>query len=1075
MKKASGRKDSSLASQPRISVFFASPSKKRAAPSTESHIDLTLSDEEPPAKKPKTVAAPGADQWRFTSSQSAPSESRNSREEASRNRRREEFKRVLLGDNNIFLRTPDEEARSEEVEEDVHQEAQEDDEDSADSDQAFKQLTDLFSHKSSKGKGKSKAASSSKLKTTHVSKAKNKVEDIGPSGQPYTPSEKQILQLIKENPGTVLMVEVGYKFYFHEDSAKIASKELGIIAYPRRNLLTASIPVHRRDVHLKKLLSQGHKVGVVEQTETAALKKVSDTRNTLFERKLAHLYTATTYVDELDSVDDLDKHAAPPLVCLTETSRHANDVGDRVSVGMISISPNTGDVVWDEFDDSLMRTELETRLVHTRPAELLLPDKGLSKTTEKVLKHFTEAALGERKIRTERFGGIMSYTDAFQFVSDFYADKTKLEGTDVNPTKLLAVVTDFPQQVVIVLAHAIKYLSAFRIADAFLGARFFTKFTNKSHMLLNGNTLTNLEIFRNETDYGSKGSLMWILDRTATKFGARLLKSWIARPLTNRRILQDRVDAVEEIISSSSKELVALRQVMKKLPDLAKGLCRIQYGKCTPQELAVILPAFDRIACVFDDYEGDADNAFKSKLLNEILQALPKLKAPVRELLNTISLKNAAQGKKELLWTNTAQHPALEELHLFIRTVEVELEEELKSIRKILKKPSLQWTSVPGSEYLVEVKKSENRTVPDDWEIASRTKYLTRYLTPRVRKKVEERARYKEALTAEANNAFASFLDQVAQNHYSMMRDAVNKLAAADCLLSFAHVALQEGYVRPEFTEEDTLEIVQGRHPMVEALRSDPFVPNSVEIGGNAPRSTIITGPNMGGKSSAVRMIALIAIMAQVGSYVPAESVKLGILDSILTRMGASDELARGRSTFMVEMSETSDILQTATKRSLVILDELGRGTSTADGMSIADAVLQHLVQDVQCKTLFITHYPLVAVDLEKRFPEDVRNLHMGYTTETRVNGTRDVTFLYRLMPGIAVESFGVECARLAGIPEEILQNASRRSESCQTVFENRSKRNKARKCAQLIDQCLSGQAERSATTEELRLMIDSV
>jgi DNA mismatch repair protein MSH3 len=216
---------------------------------------------------------------------------------------------------------------------------------------------------------------------------------------------------------------------------------------------------------------------------------------------------------------------------------------------------------------------------------------------------------------------------------------------------------------------------------------------------------------------------------------------------------------------------------------------------------------------------------------------------------------------------------------------------------------------------------------------------------------VQERDQYQESLDAEAQRSFLHFLDEIAQNHYGVMRDAVDKLAMADCLFSLALVSLQGNYVRPEFTDEDVLEIDEGRHPMVEALSSDPFVPVSVKIGAEEPRSKVITGPNMGGKSSAVRMIALIAIMAQIGSYVPARVVRLGMQDAILTRMGgewycldrarfyrtfigaASDDLARGRSTFMIEMSETSDILHTATARSLVLLDELGRGTSTFDGV----------------------------------------------------------------------------------------------------------------------------------------------
>ncbi|KAG8217898.1 muts domain V-domain-containing protein [Butyriboletus roseoflavus] len=1057
--------------QPRISSFFSQqPHVQEKRP--HSPIDLTLEDSEvdrqPPIKKLKVgKGISPTDQWRFDSTQK-PSIERPVAVNEDKKRRHAEFKRVLLAGNNNFARQRRHGDQGDQLSENESLQGQNDDDASAESDvsdEAFKNLTEMFSRKPNKAKGKTRLAPSAKCKGTS--------EGFGPSGQPYTPAELQ---------ASLTLLTVCMLIFTNVLVQPVAE------VYQRSPRGT-TIPVHRRDVHLKKLLSQGHKVGIVEQMETAALKKASETRNTLFERKLTHLYTATTYVDELESADDLDKYAAPPLVCFTEVSESGGTSEDHVSISMIAITPSTGDVVWDEFEgefrahlisllftrkglDTIMRSELETRLVHTRPAELVLPEQGLSKLTEKVLRHFAGSVHSGQKIRVERYKNGMKFSVAFDFVTEFYSDRTKANSEDLSMDGILGVIASLPQQVVVSLAHTINYLSSFHIADAFLGARYFTKFANRTHMLLNASTLANLfvpcpllkssltgpcrEVYQNQTDYTAKGSLIWVLDRTTTKFGARLLKSWVGQPLTDKRLLQDRIDAIEEIVTSPSEKLVALRQVLKKLPDLAKGLCRIQYGKCSPQELAILLPALKRVATAFDGFEESSLGDFHSKLLNEIVLSLPKLKSPVREYLNAISLKSAAEGKKESLWTDTQRFPALAEHALMIQTVETELEEELKRIRKILRMPSLQWTSVLGIEFLVEVKKSANRDHPVSWDLVSSTKYCRRYHTPEVKKLIQERARYKELLAAEANKAYSAFLSEIAQSHYSLLRDAINKLAIADCLLSLAHIALQDGYVRPELTDEDVLDIIDGRHPMVEALRSDPFVPNSLLMGDDSPRSIIITGPNMGGKSSAVRMVALIAIMAQIGSYVPARAAKVGMCDAIITRMGASDELARGRSTFMVEMAETNEILKTATSNSLVILDELGRGTSTADGMAIADAVLQHLVENIRSKTLFITHYPLVAVDLERRFPDDVQNLHMGYTTDNRIDGRRDVTFLYQLTDGFAEESFGVECARLAGIPEHILSVATERSEACRTAIESRSRLNKARRCAQLVEQCLT-------------------
>jgi DNA mismatch repair protein MSH3 len=334
---------------------------------------------------------------------------------------------------------------------------------------------------------------------------------------------------------------------------------------------------------------------------------------------------------------------------------------------------------------------------------------------------------------------------------------------------------------------------------------------------------------------------------------------------------------------------------------------------------------------------------------------------------------------------------------------------------------------------------------------------VRRYYIPAVKEKLALREQFREMRDAAANKAFSSFLEDIARDQYAILRDAVNKLAIVDCLLSLALVALRNDYVKPQFaTAEDVLEIVDGRHPMAEAVRADPFVPNSITLGDGEHRSKIITGPNMGGKSSAVRMIALIAIMAQIGSYVPAAAVRLSMLDGVLTRMGASDELARGRSTFMVEMSETSDILVNATSKSLVILDELGRGTSTFDGMSIAHAVLHYLTQTKRCKTLFITHYPLVGADLARQFPDDIQNLHMAFTEDMRISGIREITFLYRLTKGLAGESFGIECARLAGVAEDVLETASQHADKMRILVEEKSKRSRVRRALKLLSICCS-------------------
>ncbi|KAI0071810.1 hypothetical protein K474DRAFT_1668569 [Panus rudis PR-1116 ss-1] len=1091
MARASKASSHPLSSQPVISSFFtqsttsgSSPRKGRTMRSN-SPIDLTMSDDdanedlmERPAKRRKMVYADEppslhmaekvinnhssrrdlsvvgtAERYSFNNSIPDKGEDPSDpREREERIRRREKAKKILLVDEKLFvhddgvqyeLGSDDDADDNETLPKEVAQTA-----DRERSDSQFDELMTMFKNPTSRIGARTKSGNAAKAKS-------KKSQEIGPSGLPYTPLELQILEMKKKYPGTILMFEVGYKFRFFGEDAPIAAKELGIVAFQHRNFLTASIPVHRRDVHLKKLLSRGHKVGIVEQTETAALKKAGDTRNDLFARKLTQLYTATTYVDALNSADENGAISAPPLVCLVEDLQGGMGEDERVCISMIAVSPSTGDVVWDQFEDNHMRTELETRMVHTMPSELLLPEKGLSKPTEKMLKYFTTHSMAEHKTRIERFKHSMSYTEAFSYLSRFYTDKTKssVASESFNSGQLMASISNFPKQVVVALARAVQYLSDFDIADVLLETRFFSKFTERTHMLLNGNTLTNLEIYRNETDFSKKGSLIWILDHTTTKFGARMLRSWVGRPLTDTSALSERTDAIEEILSTHSAHLTTLRTVLKNSPDLARGLCRIQYGKCTPPELVTFLTALSKIASAFPLVDNVDAAGFKSPILNGVLYTLPKLRKPVEELLNVVNLQKAREGKKEAMWTDVDKYPDIDAYAMNIQVVESELMDELKTIRKIVKKPSLQYTTWSTEEYVVEIRKDENREIPVDWILLSSTKTVRRYHPPAVKEKLLQRAQWQEALESAAKEAYQSFLQEISHKYYALFRDAINKLAVADCLLSLALVSVQEGYVRPEFVEsdEDILEIVDGRHPMVETLRNEPFIPNSITMGDGEPRSKIITGPNMGGKSSVVKMVALCTIMAQIGSYVPAASMKLSMVDGILVRMGASDELVRGRSTFMVEMQETSEILQLATRKTLVILDELGRGTSTFDGMAVASAVLQHLVQNIKCKTLFITHYPQVANDLERRFPDDLENLHMGFTEDTRIDGTREVTFLYKLSEGLSKESFGVECARLAGIPESILRLASARAHSMKGLVESRVNKSRLRKCLQLL------------------------
>ncbi|CAE6461722.1 unnamed protein product, partial [Rhizoctonia solani] len=1043
------------------------PSKKARVRNEESTQDALASSSPPPADS--LFSSTMSEKWSFTPITGGLSKTKSNTTKGSVDIQLQAFRKKMGGDlPKISKKTQGKKRRRESTElvndENVVQEsesAHDEEEYSEKSDEEeVAEISSSLSKFTNTTRAKATPTSKTKAPTNKVTtstagkgKGRKKADEIGPAGLKFP---VQILALKKQHEDAILLFEVGYKFRFFGEDARVASRELGIACFMDKNFLTASIPVHRRDVHVKKAIRQ---VGIIGQMETAALKKAGDNRSAPFDRQLTHLYTAATFVDEIGSTDNDDVFAggaAPPIACIVEELRGGMGADDLVHFSFVAVTPATGDIVYDTFDDTYMRSEIETRMAHIRPLELLLPEKKLTKPTEKMLAHIGNQG---SRIRVERYQDQMSYTEAFELVSAFYRkhgdDSPENASEGFKSGKLMGCIVDFPKNVVVIaLAHLMKHLESFQLSEVFLKTEFFTSFMNRSHMLVSGNSLHNLEIFRNQTDFTETGSLVWLLNKTKTKFGSRMLRSWIGRPLVDKEyvtspfdllikpfidkssVLQGRVDAVEEILNTKELKIERLQLLLKGLPDLVKGLCRIQYKKATPPELATMLTAWQRIATALDPIAAPEDAGFKSELLNGIAYSLPTLREPLATITREINLPQARDNNKADLWVDSEKYPGIEEAKFGILSVESELEDHLQEIRQILKKPNAQYISVSGIDFLIEVRNGDTKKVPVSWQRINSTKAVTRFHTPQIKAKLHEREVFKETLASEANKAFNHFLGEVAE-HYSILRNVTMKLAILDCLSALAIVAQQPGYVKPQFFDDDRLDVDGGRHPMVEALRVDPFVPISCALGGGEPATKIITGPNMGGKSSCVRTMALVAILAQIGSYVPCRSAKIGMLDGIATRMGASDEITRGRSTFMVEVSETAEIIKTVTPRTLVILDELGRGTSTFDGMAIAHAVMQHLIEKAKCKTLFITHYPMIALDLEQRYA-DVSCHHMGYVEQQLPSGESTISFTYKLSPGMARSSFGIECGRLAHMPEEVLQAAKRHATRMQEIMEAR-------------------------------------
>ncbi|KAL3139906.1 hypothetical protein ABBQ38_004198 [Trebouxia sp. C0009 RCD-2024] len=898
----------------------------------------------------------------------------------------------------------------------------------------------------------------------------------------YTPLELQIVDLKDKHPGILLIVEVGYKMRFFGADAEVASKECNIFAFPDHNFLTASIPVPRLHVYVRRLVEAGYKVGVVRQMETAAIKASGSNKYTPFTRKLTAVYTRATLeagdkehvgegsVSERADASWSNQDLSHYLVCVVEADApsHSSSVPDApasqsaqadVEIGVVAVEISTGDVLYGQFRDGLLRGELEACLMFTPPSELLIAEPVSSPSQKLLGSYITQSrALRSQAVPKSKYsegGGLAA-------VTEFY------EGSEASAG--LEAVLQLAPLVVQALAHALDYVRPLHMEAVLRYGASFKPFHDAHQMLLSPNALRQLEVLRNNDDGGEKGSLLWLMDHTKTPFGGRLLRNWVAHPLTSRQRINERLDAVQEMLAAGSAveqggsggPLMALPSMLKGLPDMERGITRIFHRTANPAEFVQVLQALVNIApqlgvqVAVNEEEGSLPGnsqsvGVQSALLSRLLQAAvaAKVANAAHDMLSMIDAGAAHLNDKINLFKSEAKFPEVFRCQRDVSAAQANLQQVLVGMRRLLRLPRLEYVSIQNqADFLIEVP-VEMTDVPKGWEKVCSTKKMNRFHPPEVKQGLQQLEIAKEHLQAAALAAWEAFLGEFAL-HYAPFRAAVMALASLDALHSLATLACNPGYVRPRFVDETApaqLKIVQGRHPVLDVALDNPVVPNDTHLTAGGPCALVITGPNMGGKSCYIRQAALIAIMAQVGSLVPAESAELHVVDAVHTRMGASDNLAMGSSTFLEELSETSHILACATARSLVIVDELGRGTSTHDGLAIALATLQHLVSHTACLTLFVTHYPKVAT-LQQLYPGRIESVHMSYLQEQQEAVARSgappsiprITFLYKLVPGVADRSFGLNVARMAHLPPSVVDRAAQQAAHLEHITVHRAR-----------------------------------
>ncbi|KAI1900432.1 hypothetical protein AGOR_G00049880 [Albula goreensis] len=879
----------------------------------------------------------------------------------------------------------------------------------------------------------------------------------------YTPLELQYMEIKEKHKDALLCVECGYKYRFFGEDAEIAARELNIYCHMDHNFMTASIPTHRLFVHVRRLVSQGYKVGVVKQMETSALKASGANKSALFTRQLSALYTKSTLVGEdvnpLMKLGDLEEAEdvvldAPNnyLMCLSESW---DSRAKELTVGLVAVQPSTGDVMLDCFKDSPTHSELESRVMRVQPVEILVPS-DLSETTERLLRGIASASVqADDRIRMEKRDSLQfEFATALKTVTDFYSNPSRA-GESEQGSQSLSSIINLDTPVICCFGPVIQYLTEFNLQRILQCTSSFKQLSCEMDcMALSATTMRNLEVLCNQTNRMVKGSLLWVLDHTQTPFGRRLMKKWVSQPLKSATDIQLRQDAVSEILSTESSILPSIRMLLGRLPDLERGICSIYHKKSSTQEFYLISSTLSRLGVELQALVPAVQSQLSSVILKDLLLALPQLLAPAHSFLSVLNEKAAKTGDKTQLFADLTDFPVIRKRKEEIEAVLSDILEHRREVRLVLRNPSLDYVTVSGQEFLIEVKNSMQSTVPSDWVKISSTKAVGRFHSPFIVERHRRLLQLREQLVIDCGWEWTNFLQQFGE-HYHIMRKAVSHLATLDCFFSLADVAKQGNYCRPKVVEGETQIVIrEGRHPVIDVLmgEQDQYVPNDTELQGDGKRVMIITGPNMGGKSSYIRQVALIAIMAQVGSFVPAQEVTMGIVDAIYTRMGASDNLSQGRSTFMEELLEASDIIAHATSRSLVILDELGRGTSTHDGIAIAYATLEFFIRDVKSLTLFVTHYPPLC-ELERVFPQHVGNFHMAFLLNEPAGQADDpdeevqpefITFLYQLTVGAADRSYGLNVARLAEVPESIVQAAALKSKELESVVNARRKSKKS-------------------------------
>jgi len=791
---------------------------------------------------------------------------------------------------------------------------------------------------------------------------------------------RQYYAIKDRHPQAILLFRMGDFYETFNEDAKTVSRILGITLTTRNNgksddVPMAGFPHHAVDSHLPKLIRSGLRVAICEQTEEA-----SESSGKVVDRDVVEVVTpGVSFHDQL-----LNPKQSNFLAAVHFGSGRASD-----RVGFSFIDATTGEFSVTETPIHELRSLIQT----VAPSEVVV-DKGAQSKLNEALRETPFTV-------TTQEDWVFKYDFAYQTLVDHF-DTHSLKGFGVDDLDLG-----------LVAAGAALYYLGETQKGKLPHVRTLTRYSNEEHIALDPQTKRNLELVTSIQDGSHEGTLVSILDDTKTPMGGRGLRAWLTRPLRRVEPIQWRLDAVGTLFEDRNLR-EDLREELGQMGDLERLAGKVATGRASPRDVTAVRQALEKLPAV-KELLSRTDCATLSEIHGDLTPCPEVVERIDEALVDDPPAKISEGGLIREGWSDE-----LDEL----RTIASDGKEWLTELEQKEKErtgiPSLKigFTKVFG--YFLEVTNTHTDKVPDNYTRKQTLVNSERYITPELKEMEEKILTAEEKMERLELRLFNELRDTIAE-HTGALQDNAALLAKLDCFAALAEVADRHDYVRPTVDDSLTIDVTDGRHPVVEQTlpAGEPFIPNDVYLDPDDEQILIITGPNMAGKSVALRQVGLITLLAQVGSFVPADAAQIGVVDRIFTRVGASDNLAAGESTFLVEMNEAANILNNATSRSLILLDEVGRGTSTFDGLSIAWAIVEYLHErpEVAARTLFATHYHELNALADRL--ERVHNYRIQVAEHED-----EIIFLRKLVAGGADHSYGIEVAKMAGLPERVINRA---------------------------------------------------